>query len=64
MAKTFSFLDCESKDLLKYENGHTVRIQAEDHADANYQLIELGLCDDCVNWTNTGTKAWCWEDME
>ena len=62
--KTFSFLDCESQDLLKYHNGNVVRIKAEDHAHAMYQLIDEGLVDDCENWTNTGIKTWCWEDME
>jgi len=62
--KTFSFLDCESQDLLRDISGHIVRIKADDHAHAQYILIDEGLCDTCVNWTNTGTKAWCWEDME
>ena len=62
--KTFSFLDFESQDLLRYLSGNVVRVEAEDHAHANHILIDESLCDDCVNWTNTGTKAWCWDDME
>lgn len=61
--KTFSFLDRESQDLLK-SNGRTLRIKAEDHAHANHLFIEEDISGKCDNWTNTGTNAWCWEDME
>ena len=62
--KTFSFLDFGSKDLLKKKHGQIVKIKAEDHHHAFDIFIDQGVCDECINWTNTGTKAWCWEEME
>ncbi|WP_010603976.1 hypothetical protein [Pseudoalteromonas maricaloris] len=60
--KTFSFLDCESQDLIRV-NGQIVRIKADDHHHA-FDLFIDTIADNSENWTNTGTKAWCWEDME
>ena len=61
--KTFSFLDFESKDLVK-KNGEVVKVKAEDHAHAQDLFFDDGICDECENWTNSGTAVWCWEDMK
>ena len=61
--KTFSFIDYGNKDFVKYEGGITVRVSAEDHGHAQSIMFEDGLCEN-TDWTNTGVKTWCWEDME
>ena len=66
--KTFSFMDFTNQDFVKWDLGHinsgkTVKINAEDHEHAQYKFIEQSLCED-TDWTNTGVRSWCWEDME
>jgi hypothetical protein len=68
--KKFSFIDCENEDFVRYEtdsfqcgSGEIVYVQAEDHGHAQSIMFEDGLCER-TDWTNTGVKTWCWEDME
>jgi hypothetical protein len=62
--KTFSFIDAQLQDFVRSDSDNkVVRIQAEDHGHANHIMFESDMCDR-TNWTNTGVKTWCWEDME
>lgn len=65
--KTFSFIDSGNQDFVRYETHESkygiVKIEAEDHGHAQELMFETDLCED-TNWTNTGVKTWCWEDME
>ena len=61
--KTFSFIDAELQDFVRSDkDNQVVKIQAEDHGHANHLMFEGDLCEQ-TNWTNTGVKTWCWEDM-
>ena len=66
--KTFSFIDCGAEEMVSWLDGNanedeTVKIEAVNHGDANQKFFESGLCNE-TDWTNTGVKVWCWEDME
>lgn len=62
--KTFSFIDKDLKDFVRRDHDNEVLIiEADDHGHAQHLMFETSLCEQ-TNWTNTGVKTWCWEDME
>lgn len=66
---TYSFIDAENQDFVRFDDNHhpqygkIVKIKANSHGEANSKMFESDLCD-LTDWTNTGVKTWCWEDME
>ena len=61
--KTFSFIDKKLQDFIRYiDTNEIVKIKASNTASAADEMFAVAR-NGSTNWTNTGTRTWCWEDM-
>lgn len=59
---TFSFIDFGNRDFVRDENGEALKKDFKNWDDADNFIMEGGL--DEYDWTNTGTRKFCWDDEE
>lgn len=57
--KTYSFIDFELEDFLRYEGEDVIKIESPSFEEVEDWLLKNG---EKYGWTNTGVKYWCWED--
>ena len=62
--KTYSFIDYENQDFVKYNNGKIVKIKSSSRESVMEDFCSDGRIYGKTDWTNSGTVIWCWEDME
>lgn len=59
----YSFIDSENRDFVRYlVDREIVTIDAPNVESAEDWLLTNG--DAKTDWTNTGTRFWCWDDDE
>lgn len=57
---TFSFIDFGLKDFTRTDDGEVLIKEFTTYQDADNFVADGGLND--YDWTNRGTRKWCWED--
>lgn len=60
--KKFSFIDFGQKDFVRNSNGEALIKKFKNHDDADHFIMDGGLNE--YDWSNKGTRIWCWDDEE
>lgn len=55
----FSFIDFGNKDFVRDNDGNVVTKQFSSYDEADDFIASGGLDD--FDWSNNGTRKWCWE---
>ena len=59
----FSFIDFGLKDFCRSGDGTPIRLEFDSYDEAS-EFIADGKLEELADWTNEGTKIFCWGDEE